>query len=106
MGLLKRWRAVAGLFAVATVIHAVRSSKSHGTFMGVPFEFRPPTPRRVKERWWNREDGRVFTPHVFGVGWSVNLPALSTRLKAIRSRGDEDQGGSVAPSESRDDLKG
>ena len=79
MGLVRKWRAVAGLFTIATVIHAVRSSKSHGTFMGVPFEFRPPTARRVKERWWNPADRRVFTPHVFGVGWSLNLHRLFRR---------------------------
>ena len=49
----------------------------HGELAGfVPYEFRPPTLARVRERWWNPDDPRVLTPHVFGVGWSVNLGRL------------------------------
>ena len=49
----------------------------HGQLAGfLPYEFRPPTVERVRERWWNPDDPRVLTPHVFGVGWSVNLARL------------------------------
>ena len=45
----------------------------HGTAAGlVPYDFRPPTPRRVRARLWDPE-GRLFTPHLFGVGWTLNL---------------------------------
>lgn len=47
-----------------------------GDVFGVPYDFRPPTLDRVLERWWNPNDERIFTPHVFGVGWSVNLHRL------------------------------
>lgn len=47
-----------------------------GDVFGVPYDFRPPTTDRLMLRWWNPDDGRVFTPHVFGVGWSVNLARL------------------------------
>ena len=93
MGLVRKWRAVAGLFTIATVIHAVRASKSHGTFMGVPFEFRPPTARRLRERWWNADDRRIFTPHVFGVGWSLNLHRLLRRGRDERALETEDERG-------------
>jgi uncharacterized membrane protein len=33
----------------------------------------------VMERWWNPNDERVLTPHVFGVGWSLNLYQLKRR---------------------------
>jgi hypothetical protein len=49
----------------------------HGSIIGVPYDFRPPTVERVKERVWNPEDKRIFTPHVFGVGWTLNLYRLT-----------------------------
>lgn len=49
----------------------------HGDVFGVPYDFRLPTLDRVLERWWNPEDERLLTPHVFGVGWSVNFARLS-----------------------------
>ena len=49
----------------------------HGELAGfVPYEFRLPTLARVRARWWNPEDERILTPHVFGIGWSVNLGRL------------------------------
>lgn len=42
----------------------------------VPYDFRPPTLARLRSRFWNRRTDRVFTPHVFGVGWSVNFARL------------------------------
>ena len=80
MGIRSMLRVATSLFTVAVVVHAVRSKQSHGKFLGVPFEFRFPTVSRVRERWWNREDRRIFTPHVFGVGWSLNLYQVRERL--------------------------
>lgn len=62
----------------------------HGTLLGfIPYEFRPPTPARVRERFWNPDDERILTPHVFGVGWSINLYQLQKRLlAAARTNGD------------------
>jgi hypothetical protein len=52
----------------------------HGEVAGmVPYDFRWPTLTRVRERWWNPDDPRLFTPHVFGVGWSLNLYRLVHR---------------------------
>jgi len=70
---------VAGLALVAAaVITELRKAPAerewHGHLAGlVPYEFRPPTLERVEERWWNPNDRRILTEHVFGVGWSVNL---------------------------------
>ena len=61
----------------------------HGLILCIPYDFRPLTPARVRERWWNPDDPRLFTPHVFGVGWSVNLYRLKEILaQAPRSNGD------------------
>ncbi len=47
----------------------------------VPYEFRPPTPERVRERLWNPEDPRIFTEHIFGVGWAINFHSVLQRLQ-------------------------
>ena len=67
------WRTFTTVFTVAAIVYAIRTKQSHGTFLTVPFEFRVPTWQRVRGRIWNADDPRFFTPHVFGVGWSVNL---------------------------------
>ena len=73
-------RAATLLFTLATLVYAYRTRQSHGTFLRVPFEFRFPTPQRVRERWWNAADDRILTPHVFGVGWSLNVHQVLKRL--------------------------
>jgi hypothetical protein len=54
-----------------------------GRVFGVPYDFRPPTPERFMERWWNPKDERIFTPHFFGVGWSINLYQVQRRAKLL-----------------------
>ena len=54
-----------------------------GDAFNVPYDFRPPTVERVQERWWNPDDERVLTPHVFGVGWSINLFQLRRRVLSL-----------------------
>lgn len=52
-----------------------------GKFLGVPYDWRRPTVARVKERWWNPGDPRLFTPKVYGWGWDVNLARLLGRRR-------------------------
>ena len=59
---LVKWRTLTTAFAVAAVVYAVSTRQSHGRFLGVPFEFRVPTVRRLKERLWNADAPRIFTP--------------------------------------------
>ncbi|MCO5176062.1 MAG: DUF5808 domain-containing protein [Thermomicrobiales bacterium] len=56
----------------------------HGRICGVPYEFRRPTLARMRQRLWNPDDPRVFVPHVWGVGWTINLNAAAHRLGLIR----------------------
>ncbi|MBI3969378.1 MAG: hypothetical protein HY329_27355 [Chloroflexi bacterium] len=65
--------------AAAGGVVALRWGKT-GRFLGVPYDFRPPTLARVRERWWNRDDQRILTPHTFGWGWSINLREVARRL--------------------------
>ena len=80
--------------AVAAVIEQLKKPVDdrdwHGQIMFVPYDFRPLNPQRVKERWWNPEDPRLFTPHVFGVGWSINLYRLKELVAgATPANGDD-----------------
>ena len=90
--MIKRLRVITLLFSLVTLIYAYRSRQSHGKFFGVPFEFRFPTLERIRERWWNADDSRVFTPHVFGVGWSLNAYQVLRRLGYVDQEEDEASG--------------
>lgn len=52
-----------------------------GRFLGVPYDWRRPTLARVKSRWWNPADPRLFTPKAYGWGWDVNLARLLRRRR-------------------------
>ena len=82
---LFRWRTIATALAVATIAYAVRTRQSHGRFLRVPYDFRVPTLQRLKDRFWNPDDPRIFTPHVFGVGWSINAYQLLRQLGVDKS---------------------
>ena len=73
------------LFVALTVgaaVYAVRSGQPTGRFLGLPYDFRVPTADRLRERLWNEDDERIFTPMVFGVGWSINLFRLVEKFQA------------------------
>ncbi len=55
-----------------------------GKVAGLPYDWRKPTVERVKSRWWNPNDQRVFTPKAFGWGYDVNLYEVGRRMKLIR----------------------
>lgn len=48
----------------------------HGTVGGVvPYDFRMPTPEKIRHAWWN-PGGPLVTQTAFGVGWAINLARL------------------------------
>ena len=53
--------------------------KKTGKILFIPYDLRFPTLSRIRERMWNREDPRIFTPRVFGAGWTVNFATLKDR---------------------------
>jgi len=72
---LLRW---ATLLALGAALYdQLRRPAAERTWYGrvafVPYDFRPPTVARLRQRLWNPEDPRLFTPHVWGIGWAVNL---------------------------------
>ncbi|MCI0439651.1 MAG: DUF5808 domain-containing protein [Chloroflexi bacterium] len=85
---MKIVRILTTTFTLATMIYAFKNKRTHGTFLMVPFDFRAPTIGRIKSRWWNPNDRRIFTPHVFGVGWSVNVYQVLKKLGVIGNSRD------------------
>jgi hypothetical protein len=74
---------LAALTALAIYDQLVRAPEHRtweGVVLGVPYDFRMPTLEIVRQRFWNPADPRIFTPHVFGVGWSVNLAQLAKHV--------------------------
>jgi uncharacterized protein DUF5808 len=55
-----------------------------GRFLGIPYDWRRLTKARLKERWWNPDEPRLFTPKAFGWGWSINLARLFRRQPKSR----------------------
>ena len=50
-------------------------------FEVVPYDLRPPTVERFRERMWAPEDDRLFLPNAFGVGWTINFARLFQMLR-------------------------
>ena len=68
------------LFTAATVVYAIGTRRSHGRFLGVPFDWRVPRIDTVRRRLWNPSDDRLFPPAVYGIGWALNVHQALVRL--------------------------
>jgi hypothetical protein len=55
-----------------------------GRFLGIPYDWRRPTLARVKQRWWNPNDDRIFTPKSYGWGFDINFYSVLRRLHLVR----------------------
>ena len=73
------------LMAICQELEKPREERKwHGKVAGfIPYEFRPPTGARLKETYWDPY-GRVFSPQVFGIGWTINFYALLENLGIIK----------------------
>jgi len=81
---------VVGL-VVAAVTKELQKDKEdrtwHGTVAGfVPYEFRVPTVERIRERVWDPEGEHILSPHVFGVGWTLNVGRV---VELVRRKVDD-----------------
>jgi hypothetical protein len=84
-GLRDLARLIGLTLVIASVVRELRMPKEkrtwHGVVFGkVPYDLRPPTFARLKSAVWNPRDSEIVVPTGFGVGWTVNLAALRTRL--------------------------
>ena len=83
------------LFTAATVaafVYAMRTRQPSGRILEVPYEFRVPTADRLRDRLWNPDDPRLFTPSILGVGWSINLFQVAVRAQALLALATERRG--------------
>ena len=70
---------VAGLVSAAIIEQVRRPTNErtwHGTILGFPYDFRPPTPEKLRNTLWNKDTSQIFLPHAFGMGWSINFYPL------------------------------
>jgi Family of unknown function (DUF5808) len=93
-----------GMVALAMLISALGRELSkpaaertwHGKlWQFVPYDFRPPTWARIRERMWSPDRPGLLSPHVFGVGWTVNLGRAYALVRSIA------QGNAARPTSSR-----
>ena len=82
------WPTAVMIFTIVAAVHAYRTKQSHGRYCNVPFEFSTPTIERAKKHVWNPSDLRLFTPNVFGVGWTLNFQEAARRLNIIEEPAD------------------
>jgi hypothetical protein len=60
----------------------------HGKLLGfIPYDFRIPSPAKLIRSWWNPDSSQVIAETPFGVGWTVNVAALASRVGEMRSEG-------------------
>jgi hypothetical protein len=74
--------------AVATELVKPETERTwHGRVFGaVPYDFRPPTWKRIRDAYWNPQSDRLFSDRVFGVGWAVNLYRAKTLMEEAYAR--------------------
>lgn len=74
--------------AVATELAKPAAERTwHGKVGGVvPYDFRPPTWRRIRDAYWNPDSEHLFSDRVFGVGWAVNLYRAKTLMEDAYQR--------------------
>lgn len=86
------WRLALAIIGVIAIIQELRKPSDERTWHGkvadfVPYDFRMPTMERLRSTYWNPE-GSVLPAKVFGVGWALNLGALTRMARDRGARGD------------------
>lgn len=78
--------AVAGALlasAIATELRKPPEERTwHGRVFGMPYDFRRPTLAKLRRTFWDPDNDALFTPHAFGVGYSVNFARLVPRRRS------------------------
>ncbi|GAC1472915.1 MAG: hypothetical protein PVS3B2_00620 [Candidatus Dormibacteraceae bacterium] len=74
--------------AVATELSKPEPERTwEGRVFGlVPYDFRPPTWKRIRDAYWNPNSDSLLSDRVFGVGWAVNLYRAKTLMGAAFGR--------------------
>lgn len=82
--MIRQWVRLSLALSIAALAWRVaRTGELEGVLFGLPYDLRPPTLDRLRERAWNPHDERLFTPMVFGWGYTINVYELGRRLGLI-----------------------
>ena len=85
--LVRLVQAVAITVTIAAVFQEMEKPKEerqwHGKLGFIPYDFRMPTMKRLKEAYWNPNESRIFTDEVLGIGWAINFYALLEKMRLI-----------------------
>ncbi len=80
-------RLISAGLAAAAVAKELRRPKKERTWQGslgkIPYDFRTPSPQRIKRSLWAPDNPRLFVPRAFGVGWSLNLARVKARGQEV-----------------------
>lgn len=85
--LVKMLRSLVWLTLFGAVYQELRRPPAERTWNGrvlglIPYDFRVPTFQRLRDAYWDPGTDRIFSDHVFGVGWAVNIPVAIRRINA------------------------
>lgn len=85
--LIRTVRTLAWVALIAAVYQELKKPPAERTWHGkvagfIPYDFRIPSPERVKAAYWDPASDTVFTDRVVGVGWAVNIPVLIRKMNA------------------------
>jgi len=58
-----------------------KNQKAQKKFLGMPMQW---DFKNAHKDIWNSEDGRVFPPKRFGIGWGLNVHALLKKTGLIK----------------------
>ncbi len=80
-------RTLAWVAVIAAIYQELKKPPAERTWHGrvagaIPYDFRIPTPERIRSAYWDPSSDTVFTDKVVGVGWAVNIPVLMRKLNA------------------------
>lgn len=62
----------------------MRGENKTGKYLGIPYDWRKPTRKRLKKGIWNPEERRVLLPKVYGWGYDINLWEVARQLGLVR----------------------
>ena len=108
--LLRLIRTLAWMAFAAAIYQELRKPPEARTWNGkvagtVPYDFRVPTLDRLREAYWNPDSDQIFSEHVFGVGWAVNIPVAARKLSEIVSQYAESSASLRRRGPRRDELQ-